>query len=265
MEIETSPSLQALRNLLSSEDLENIPADLNLDEYLMRFLKFKGDPQRAYETLVKYHKFRNSDKTMFSKMCPNAMKHLIDAKIITKLPGKDVRGNPVILVCCKRWNEKEVSAEDIILLVILFLEEIIRTHGSKVSVVIDWEGYGLSKYRQLTYRNLMRSFELARGTFPISYKAIHQVNQTPTFWLVSKILFSFFSTKLKKRMHLHGNDKESLAAHIPVSSLPTDYGGNSEEYTDAAFTDTLYKNDEYYSLLSKHLMRNSDETEVFVS
>ncbi|CAL8133599.1 unnamed protein product [Orchesella dallaii] len=97
--------------------------------------------------LVKYHKFRNSDKNMFSKLCPNAMKHLIDTQIVTKLPGKDADGNPVVLICSKRWNEKEVSGEDILLLFILFLEEIIRTNGPNVSIVIDWEGYGLSKFR----------------------------------------------------------------------------------------------------------------------
>ncbi|ODM96047.1 Alpha-tocopherol transfer protein-like, partial [Orchesella cincta] len=182
----------------------------------MRFLRFKSEPRRAYETLVKYHDFRKSDKNFFSQMRPSAMKYLLDSKVITKLPGNDVKGRPVLLLNFKRWDQEVCSVEDIIRLIMLFFEEIMRTQGS----------------------------------FPISFKAVHQVNQSKTFWLVSKILFSFFSAKLKNRMHIHGTDRESLAAHIPLSSLPVDYGGTAEGDVDTAFIDEMYKNEQYYEALA---------------
>ncbi|ODM87725.1 Alpha-tocopherol transfer protein-like [Orchesella cincta] len=189
------------------------------------FSRFKSDPQRAYETLKKYQEFRKNDKALFARMRPNAMKHLFDSKVITKLPGNDVEGRPVILMNFKFWDVKLYSAEDLVLLTMMFLEELIRTQVSSVTVILDWEGYGLANFRQYTYRNIMRTLALAKGSFPISFKGIHQINENRVFWLVSKVVFAFFSAKLKKRMQVHGTNRESLAAYIPFSSLPADYGG----------------------------------------
>ncbi|ODM94880.1 Alpha-tocopherol transfer protein-like [Orchesella cincta] len=245
----TISPLQAFRDLLSSEDLECIPEGVDGDEYLMRFLRFKSDPRRAYKTLVKYHEFRKNDKGLFDKMRPSTMKNLLDSKIVTKLPENDAQGRPVVLINCKQWDEKVYSAEDLILMLMMILEEIIRTQVSSISVIIDWEGYGFSHYRQLSYRNIVRSLAFGKGSFPISYMGIHQVNQSKMFSVVSKVLFSFFSEKLKQRMYIHGNDRESLAKYIPFSSLPVYYGGSSEGDVDTTFMDEMYKNEKYYETL----------------
>ncbi|ODM94881.1 Alpha-tocopherol transfer protein-like [Orchesella cincta] len=245
-------SLEAFRKLLTSKDAENIPSGINEDEFLMRFLRFKTDPQRAYETLVKYQKFRKSDEELFSKLRPSALKSLIDTHVFTKLPGNDAEGRPVFLVDCKRWNPKEITAEHVVFLAVLFFEELSRSKECNATIMIDWTGFGMAMYRQIRLRDLTRGFSLLQGTFPVSFKAIHQVNQSSFFWLVSKIFFSLLSSKLRNRIYLHGTDRQSLAAHIPLSSLPVDYGGSSEEYMDVAFVETMYKNEDYYYKLNEH-------------
>ncbi|CAL8133593.1 unnamed protein product [Orchesella dallaii] len=244
--------LKEFRNLLSSSDLENIPSGINENEHLLRFLRFKENPQRAYQTFVKYHKFRHSDKELFSKLRPGVLKYVLDGKIFTKQPGNDANGWPVLLLRCKRWNASGVSVTDIICVTILLLEEISRRQSSGVSIVIDWDGFGFAQYRQITYRTLVRGFAVLQGTLPISFKGIHQLNPSIMFSMVSKIFFSLLSAKLKKRIHIHGTDLESFAAHIPKSSLPVEYGGTSEEDEDREFMDTLYKNEDYYCKLTEH-------------
>ncbi|ODM90787.1 Alpha-tocopherol transfer protein-like [Orchesella cincta] len=243
-------SLDALRKLLTSKELESIPSGINEDEYLMRFLRFKPDHQRAYETLVKYQKFRKSDEEWFSKLRPSALKKLIDAQLFTKLPGNDAEGRPVFLMYCKRWNPKEVTVEDVMILAALFFEELSRRKECNATIMIDWTGYGMGMYRQIRLR------DLTRGVSILQFKALHQVNQSTFFWLVSKIFFSLLSAKLRNRIFLHGTDRQSLAAHIPLSALPVKYGGSSEEYMDAEFVDTMYKNEDYYYKHTEHVRRS---------
>ncbi|CAL8133595.1 unnamed protein product [Orchesella dallaii] len=156
------------------------------------------------------------------------------------------------LIFVERWNASGVSVTDIICVTILLLEEISRRQSSGVSIVIDWDGFGFAQYRQITYRTLVRGFAVLQGTLPISFKGIHQLNPSIMFSMVSKIFFSLLSAKLKKRIHIHGTDLESFAAHIPKSSLPVEYGGTSEEDEDREFMDTLYKNEDYYCKLTEH-------------
>ncbi|CAL8068270.1 unnamed protein product [Orchesella dallaii] len=212
---EQSLPLEEFRKLLSPSDLENIPSGINENEYLLRFLRFKENPKRAYETFVKYHKFQHSDKEFFSKVRPSVLKYVLDAKIFTKQPGNDADGWPVLLLRSKRWNPSEVSVTDIMYVSTLLLEEISRRRSSGVSIVIDWDGFGFAHYRQITYRNLVRGFAILQGTFPISFKAIHQLNPS----MVSKIFFSLLSAKLKKRVLPFSHSIKSSDLNLIISAI----------------------------------------------
>lgn len=56
-------------------------------------------------------------------------------------------------------------------------------------------------------------------------KNIHIVNQPYVFNMVYQVLKPFVSSKLKKRIIMHGEDLESLYKYIPKEDLCTRYGG----------------------------------------
>ncbi|GFS78455.1 CRAL-TRIO domain-containing protein, partial [Nephila pilipes] len=61
---------------------------------------------------------------------------------------------------------------------------------------------------------------------PCRVKGIHFINEPFYISLFFNIIKGFISEKLRKRIHLHGANKESLHQHIPADILPEELGGN---------------------------------------
>ncbi|EFX66463.1 hypothetical protein DAPPUDRAFT_64631, partial [Daphnia pulex] len=62
---------------------------------------------------------------------------------------------------------------------------------------------------------------------PIRPKTMNYIHSPSVFNMFNNLVQSFMKDKMKQRVHMHGDDMESLYKEIPKEILPKDYGGDN--------------------------------------
>ncbi|GIY00550.1 clavesin-2 [Caerostris darwini] len=122
------------------------------------------------------------------------------------------------------------------LLMLSALDEPI-TQVSGLHVFLDLSGTTLQHVRCLTPRFLYLVAKGCRDTFPVRYKAFHLFNASPAFHYIWAVLKFFLTAKFKKRVHFH-DDLESVGKFLPKEILPTEYGGENDDFDPAKLGET---------------------------
>ncbi|GFT47706.1 alpha-tocopherol transfer protein-like [Nephila pilipes] len=226
-EIKTQ-SLMKLRKLIN-EEAEFRP--LMDDAFLIRFLRTKKyDVERAFTSLRNYYVFKARYSRQLTDFKPSELLPLLEMNSVVHLPYRHPSGTAVAYMRPAYYNIDEVTLEEIFAAGLLELEYSLRFEATQVCghiMIFDMDKINL---RMMKYyaspKILYRCVRLIQDCIPCRVKGIHFINEPFYISFIFNIIKGFLSEKIRKRIHLHGTNQESLHQHIPADILPEELGGN---------------------------------------
>lgn len=81
-------------------------------------------------------------------------------------------------------------------------------------------GLSFAHARYLSPHLAKRTVEVVQEAFPMRFKAFHVLHEPFYMDAILSVLKPFLKDKIRRRIHLHGNDLNSLYKHIPRDCLP---------------------------------------------
>ncbi|XP_031786223.1 alpha-tocopherol transfer protein isoform X1 [Nasonia vitripennis] len=223
-------ALNTLRELLKGEPDLNVPLDR---EYLQKFLRpCKWYAESTFELMKRFYKYRQSHPKYCENLVPRNERTVLMSGTLTPLPKRTEDGVRVILVeGGKKWKPKELTLDQMFRGVILFLEAAIAEPKSQVAgvrVIIDMDGLTLTHVTYFTPSFAAAVVEFVQRCLPCRLKGVHIINQPFIFNMVFAFFKPFLQEKLRKRIHFHGTDRNSLKKYIDAKALPKQYGGECD-------------------------------------
>lgn len=206
--------------LRSERGAELIRSD---DMFFLKFLRAKKFNQaKALAMLINYHKQRACWPDLFDKVTnPTIVQSLLNADCVGTLPLPAKDGSTVIV----GWPGKQegMFAIDLLACVVLTIEKLleneeIQVHG--VTVVDNLTYYNLAFAKQMTPNLGKRFVALIQDAMPLRLKSINIVNEPKIFDVLLTLLRPFIKQKIKKRLHIHGNNYTGLRKIINIDALP---------------------------------------------
>ncbi|GFT12683.1 alpha-tocopherol transfer protein-like [Nephila pilipes] len=221
-------SVKELRRLIN-EEAEFRP--LMDDAFLIRFLRTKKyDVKNAFNSLRNYYIFKARYSRLLTDFKPSELLHVFEMNNVVHLPYRHPSGTAVAYMRPAYYNIDEVTLEEIFAVGLLELEYSLQFEASQVCgyiMILDLDKINL---RMMNYyaspKFLFRCVRLIQDCVPCRVKGIHFFNEPFYISFVFNIVKGFLSEKLRKRIHLHGANQESLHRHIPADILPEELGGN---------------------------------------
>ena len=108
-------------------------------------------------------------------------------------------------------------------------------------------GFAHAKY--LSPHLAKRTVEVVQEAFPMRFKAFHILHEPFYFDAIMAVLKPFLKDKIRRRIHLHGSNMNSLHKYIPKSILPAEYGGEQEPFDNTAWRENILDNEDYFANL----------------
>jgi len=159
------------------------------------------------------------------------MKELLELGVVLPLPGKLPTGETVLLGRFGLYDPTRVSFADVmkfnimIMEILMFEDESILIRG--LTLISDLDKSTFGHMAAFTPTEAKKSATFIQEGYPIRPKAMHYINTPTGFETVFNIFKAFMKDKMKKRLHVHGNNLEGLQAQVPPSVLPQEYGGTN--------------------------------------
>ncbi|XP_042904311.1 clavesin-2 isoform X2 [Parasteatoda tepidariorum] len=223
------PAMQELRELIRDNGLTCRTSD----EFLLQFLRArKYNIPKSMSLLKKYVYFKAKNPNLFTGMNYDALIKLIKSKTMNFLPKRCADGCAILVVHLDNWNPSEVPIQDLCRAIALFLyhsicDPLTQINGYKV--ILDVKSSPWKHLRFCTPQNIYLLYNGTQECFPGRFKGIHIINMSLTFKAAWTLIHPFLSEKLKKRFIFHQN-MEELTDYFPVCLLPTDFGGQLQDY-----------------------------------
>ncbi|XP_066978643.1 alpha-tocopherol transfer protein-like isoform X7 [Macrobrachium rosenbergii] len=119
------------------------------------------------------------------------------------------------------------AAKVILLICDLLLEEDEAAVVTGIGVLMDSGTMTLAHASQLSPTIIKKAVIIMQEGYPMRPKGLNYINTPAAFDTVFNIFKSFMKEKMKKRIHIHGSDLESLYKEVPRECLPVEYGGTN--------------------------------------
>ncbi|XP_053962515.1 alpha-tocopherol transfer protein-like [Anastrepha ludens] len=135
-----------------------------------------------------------------------------------------------------KYTFKEIMAVAHALQELWVLEDDYATVNGFIDV-LDISRLTAAHFAQHSPSVVKKMLVFAEKGLPLRQRATHFINIPAGFDKVFNILKPLMPAKQQERLYLHGNNLESLYAHIPQKYLPKEYGGENgsiEEITEAS-------------------------------
>ncbi|XP_076029002.1 alpha-tocopherol transfer protein-like isoform X2 [Oratosquilla oratoria] len=240
-ELGESPSrrqddIEAIRQWLLKQP--HITARLD-DWTILRFLRgCKFSLERTKEKLDMFYTCRTAVPEWFKNRDPldPKTKQILDLGILLPLPGSDALGRKVVLSRFGRYDANIYTTDDAMKAVAMIMdlmfedEELSSVCG--MMVVSDAEGTTVAHMLSFTPAMAKKAMTLWQDCYPTRPKGINYINTPPGFETIFNLFKSFMKEKMKKRVHVHGSDLESLYKQVPRDILPIEYGGTNGSVDD---------------------------------
>ncbi|XP_069951885.1 alpha-tocopherol transfer protein-like isoform X3 [Cherax quadricarinatus] len=206
-----------------------------LDDWtILRFLRgCKFSLQRTKEKLDMFYTCKTLCPEWYKNRDPQDKKirAILELGIMLPLPGYDHLGRKVFIGRWGAYDPKEVSVDDVNRASIM-ISDIMADEDEQCTItgsvmVGDSEGMTMAHVAAFTPSLIKKSMVLWQEGYPMRPKGLHYINTPAAFDTVFNIFKSFMKEKMRKRVHIHGTDMESLYRHVPKSVLPVEYGGTN--------------------------------------
>nr|XP_045595424.1 alpha-tocopherol transfer protein-like isoform X6 [Procambarus clarkii] len=204
------------------------------DWTILRFLRgCKFSLQRTKEKLDMFYTCKSLCPEWYKNRDPQdkKMRAILELGTCLPLPGYDHKGRKVILTRWGRINPSIVLVNELMraatLVIDVCLEEDEVESVTGLVMIEDCDCLSFSHVAAFTPTFAKKASTLFQEGYPMRPKGLNYINTPAAFDTVFNIFKSFMKEKMKKRVHLHGNDLESLHRQVPKEVLPVEYGGTN--------------------------------------
>ncbi|GBN87594.1 Clavesin-2 [Araneus ventricosus] len=227
-----SSSIEQLRKLIIKEKNLKCRTD---DEFLLQFLRArKFDVKKAFSRLQSLNQVASkSFSDVYANIDDERAKKAFGSGFGSHLPYRDRDGAAVAFIKMSNWETEELDVYSILnccTAVALSAVDYPATQVCGLQVLVDVRGTTLQHMRCFTPRFLYLVSKGLRDTLPVRFKGIHLINASAIFRYVWAIVHIFLSEKIRKRVHFHEDNMESLHKFIPKEILPKEYGGDNPSF-----------------------------------
>uniref|UniRef100_A0A182VUK4 CRAL-TRIO domain-containing protein n=1 Tax=Anopheles minimus TaxID=112268 RepID=A0A182VUK4_9DIPT len=241
----TSLLIEELRDMIYEKG-ECIPHRVD-DDYLIKFLRARfWNVHHAYNLMVRYYAFRESNPEFYENVNPMSLRSLGDDDIISISPYRDQEGRRVICFKFGKWRPAKIPIVDLFRATMLLLEVGSLEPQSQVLGgigIMDLEGLTLNHAWNLTPAVAQKMLALLATSMPLRTSQIHIVNQGWVFDTAFQIFKPLLTEKMRQRLFFHGTDRASLHKYIDPEALPERYGGTKPEYPYTYWLEHLSRNE----------------------
>ncbi|XP_075153899.1 alpha-tocopherol transfer protein-like [Haematobia irritans] len=222
-------AMEKLKKMIEAETYLNLPTD---EFYLRMFLRpTHYYPESALNRITHFYHMLLKYGEACRDIIPAKVQHVFNAELLKLLPNRDQHGRRILVLDVgKRWKPSDVSLLDLfrgIQLAVLgaMVEPMSQICGAVV--IIDVEGLPMGHIMQFTPHFAAMLLDYIQECICVRLKAVHIVNNSYIFNVLFNIFKPFIREKLRKRIHFHGKDMNSLTKHIDAAVLPAKYGGSA--------------------------------------
>ncbi|XP_003701430.1 retinol-binding protein pinta [Megachile rotundata] len=214
--------------ILENEDLRAPTDDFSILRFL-RACKFNVDKTKA--KLRNYYKQRTNLPEWYSNRDPflPVLQELFDLGVLLPLRKLDNEGRMVVIIRAAAHTPSKHKMSDMLKASLMALDLALRDHEPVtihgITAILDLGGVTYEHVLQLppsVIKNLVHAWQ---GCYPVRIHSLNFINAHRFVNTVLNIFRSFMNSKLKQRVHVHSRGKLKLYETLPISILPTEYGG----------------------------------------
>ncbi|XP_042910779.1 alpha-tocopherol transfer protein-like [Parasteatoda tepidariorum] len=248
--------LAEIKNLINDEEDFHPCMD---DIFLLRFLrvkKFKTD--KAFQSLKDYYVYKAQYSGIISDRLPSDIRHVFEHGESTILEHRYKDGAGVFVARVGYYDTKRFTSDGQITLMLIATEVGLRVEATQItgySVIVDFDNFSIEKARHFgTPRAIYRIIITILRSMPCRIKSYHIVNEARFVSGMLSVGMHLVSKKLRKRIHFHGRDLESLHKFLSPEILPEEYGGQQgplKKYA-TAFGERALSLEEHFKEMNKY-------------
>ena len=240
--------LSDMRKFLDSKaEFGTVPRDA---KFLLKFLRAKShDMIKVEEMISRYCMARTKYRDNFQTCLPSLSVESFSHQIQTVLLHRDRAARRVFIFRVGMWDPAVVSKEEVFSANQLCLELMAREQKTQISgiiAVVDMAGLSWSHWMQMSMDYIQSMVAVVQNSFPIRFKEIHIINESPIFQVAFTLVKPFLTEKMKQRLRFHGTSLESLHSCVPASILPEELGGNMGQFSNQEVVTTLQCMEEFF-------------------
>ncbi|XP_071526879.1 alpha-tocopherol transfer protein-like isoform X14 [Panulirus ornatus] len=204
------------------------------DWTILRFLRgCKFSLERTKEKLDMYYTCKTLCPEWYKNRDPQdkKLRSILELGALLPLNGSSVRGARTVLARMGLpqavvYNMDELTQGSQLMLELL-MEEDEAVSITGIEIIIDIEGMTFTHVAQMTPVFIKKAMTMLQEGYPVRPKGLNYINTPAAFDTVFNIFKSFMKEKMKRRVHIHGSDLESLYKEVPKEVLPVEYGGTN--------------------------------------
>ncbi|XP_050697219.1 alpha-tocopherol transfer protein-like isoform X7 [Eriocheir sinensis] len=204
------------------------------DWTILRFLRgCKFSLERTKEKLDMFYTCKSLCPEWYKNRDPQdkKLRSILELGILLPLTGYDYMGRRVMLGRLGHYNPSKNSANMLFkalsMVTDCMLEEDEQASVTGYVAIGDNADMSLSHVYIFTPSIAKKAMVLWQDGYPMRPKGLNYINTPEAFNTVFNIFKSFMKEKMKRRVHIHGSDMESLYKEVPRDILPVEYGGTN--------------------------------------
>ncbi|XP_071526874.1 alpha-tocopherol transfer protein-like isoform X9 [Panulirus ornatus] len=204
------------------------------DWTILRFLRgCKFSLERTKEKLDMYYTCKTLCPEWYKNRDPQdkKLRSILELGMFLPLPGYDHKGRSVILTRIGQFDPSTATMDYLMkassLIFDVWMEEDEQASVTALVSVEDWADLQFSHVVLFTPTFAKKCMTLFQEGYPVRPKGLNYINTPAAFDTVFNIFKSFMKEKMKRRVHIHGSDLESLYKEVPKEVLPVEYGGTN--------------------------------------
>ncbi|MPC26285.1 Alpha-tocopherol transfer protein-like [Portunus trituberculatus] len=154
-----------------------------------------------------------------------------DTTLVMPLP-RSAKDQSITLLARPGLRNPNTTSMDDMMKAVLVTLDLIQEEEESLGIVgfqmlLDAGEMTLAHASQITPPLMKKFATLIQDGYPMRPKGLNYINTPAAFDTVFNIFRSFMKEKMKKRVHIHGSDMESLYKQVPREMLPVEYGGTN--------------------------------------
>uniref|UniRef100_A0A1L8DZG8 Putative phosphatidylinositol transfer protein sec14 n=1 Tax=Nyssomyia neivai TaxID=330878 RepID=A0A1L8DZG8_9DIPT len=222
--------LETLRTWISKQPHLKARTD---DQFLVSFLRgCKYSIERAKQKIDLFYSVRTSFKEIMKDRDVMSEKNLelIRLGVGLPLPNTVEPDSPRVIIM--RPGVYDANKYDItdIMRIRIMANDIQMLEDDNIIVagqmgILDLSNVTMAHFLQFSPTLTKKMTVMNQEALPIRMKGFHYIHTPPGFETVYNMFNRFLNEKNRKRLHVHGENMESLYQHIPKRLLPKEYGG----------------------------------------
>jgi len=225
-------SLEAIRHWIKKQPhLQNFPIqDTKLLLQFLRGCKFSLEKTKTKLDLTLT--LRTALPEYYSGWDPlnEDIQRLLSYGSVLPLPGYDHLGRKVVLIRTAA-HDPAIVKQSMVQRVSFMTFEVMNMEEEQLFItgmvlLFDFSGYTVNHFLAFPLADIKKSKLCWEDANPIRPKSMNYINTPAAFNKVNQVMAALMSAKMKERMKIHGQDRESLFKEISRDVLPQEYGGD---------------------------------------